>query len=381
MKTRNNLVRGIILIGAMAFMLAGCGGSDKESTKDSQTDATTEISIMEEDEYYDDTYDEEATEKEGEADSYDKGLLIASWERGGWNGSYSTFTVNLDIIDPDTGDVKHFRTFSTEDTQSCSEAQFSFGGSTTEALMSFSNDFSKMAAKNTMADGAQHVGWINQDGSFTDASEMVSMQTEFSAITNHSFPRFFDNYLYYTDDSNNDLEGKRVPIDNLSPEAVETMIEDATYPASISHPLPDGSVTDSQRADYEYYDSKLRYVANSNFFTDWISEKECIGDDDKMIYKYILNDDQSDSYHWYTKKIPLIPDVKGRVNWCGVVSPDCKNVAFLSRLTTETDGSAKLFLVSIDGGDPVEINTDYWFPSDFSSAGIAAYQFGIIDWR
>ena len=40
-----------------------------------------------------------------------------------------------------------------------------------------------------------------------------------------------------------------------------------------------------------------KYVANSNFFNDWISTTECVGTDDDMIYKYVLG--TKDSYKYF----------------------------------------------------------------------------------
>lgn len=49
----------------------------------------------------------------------------------------------------------------------------------------------------------------------------------------------------------------------------------------------------------------------------------------------------------------VIPDVEGRKNYCGIVSPDKTKLAFISNVNAER----KLFVVPLDGGEPVELAT------------------------
>ena len=126
--------------------------------------------------------------------------------------------------------------------------------------------------------------------------------------------------------------------------------------------MPDGTVGEYV-SDWYYYDESMEYPAASGDFNDWISPFECVGIDDNMIYKYILNGDDSRPFgsDWYSDKTELIPDIDGRKNMNPVVSPDGTKVAFLSALTTGTDESPYLYIVPVDGGNPIKISTDYIF--------------------
>lgn len=317
-----------------------------------------------------------------------KGILAVSYEQGdlyNYTTSDSAKCVagicNLDFIDPDTGDVSHFKTFSSLDTHSCTLSTRGLSSNTADALRSFSPDFTKMAASLTMEDGATHIGWIDENGDFTDVSAMITETSDFGALTKHDAPTFVNGYLYFTDHTDS-YSSKRVPIDNISASAVETMIDHAVW-RGIETPRADGSVVDSTNI-YEYYDASLSHAAPQGIFTDWITDKECIGVENGMLYRYILNDDQSDLFfsNWYSDCIALVPRVNGRHNWCGVVSPEKDRVAFLSRLESGTDSTAHLFITSVSGNDePVEIYTDYQFPSDFSIQNSYKYRVSLVDWR
>lgn len=293
---------------------------------------------------------------------------------------YQAFTAELDSIDPETGAVTHLRTFSSEDTHSCSAALNGVGGTRRRALMDFSADLSKMTAKLTLEDGSEHVGWIDEKGNFTDVSQMVTPDAgDFGALTKHRNPCFGpDNYFYFKDLTNattgagglpNSAQIKRVPLDNLTISAVETLVEDDPWPTYAICFLPDGSV-DPDKGYWDYYDEAMTYPAICGELTDWLSENEGIGEEMinqapviDMIYKYTLSGIK-DSFEWYSERTPLVPSVAGRSNWNPILSPDKSQVAFLSKLTTGTDTSSYLFIVPVDGGDPVKVPTDYTFYSN-----------------
>lgn len=306
-----------------------------------------------------------------------------------WNSTgtfHSTpFTLYLDVIDPDTGSVNNFKTFSSMVTHSCSAGCYDdfgmnkIGSNTSVTRNYFNSDFTKMIATLTMEDGAVHVGWIDEYGQFTDVSAKVSHSSEFSGLITHRHPCFYNDYLYFMDFTNDDVQIKRVPIDSLSEASVDILVDDVQRPGLVIYPYPDGSVTDNDDAFQEYYDESKSYVANSNLFNDWISASEFVGTDDSMIYKYVLvPESEHDSFHWYSDRIALVPEIKNRKNWNAVVSPDGNKVAFLSKMTGGTDTSTSLFIVSIDGGEPTKVNTSYDLsnnPSNFNNL------VALFDWR
>lgn len=307
-----------------------------------------------------------------------------------WNstGTFHSvpFTLYLDVINPDTGDVSNFKTFSSMETHSCSAGFYGdmgIGSNTSVIRNYFNSDFTKMIATLTMEDGAVHVGWIDENGQFTDVSAKISHSSEFSGLTHHASPCFYNDYLYFKDYTNDNVQIKRIPINNLSEASVDILADDVGYYTVLIYPYPDGSVADkNDDVMREFSDESMNYVANSMFFNDWVSTTECVGTDDYMIYKYVLGDKDSYEYSsqldylkWYDERTALVPEVKNRRNWNAVVSPDGDRVAFLSKLTGGTDTSASLFIVSINGGEPIKVNTSY----DLSN--VNDYLVVLFDWR
>lgn len=297
------------------------------------------------------------------------------------------FTVTLDIIDPKTGEVSNKKTFSSKETHSCSAGfygglfgTYSISSNTTVSRSYFNSDFTKMIATLTMEDGSVHIGWIDENGTFTDVSGKISVSGDFSGLINHSDPRFWGNYLYFEDFTNETVQMKRVPLDNLTSDAVEILVEDVDWKGAGVYPYADGSIHDEANALHEYYDESMTYAANTNFFNDWISESECVGTEDGMIYKYNLAGEYEHEFlDWYSEATPLVPEIKGRQNWNAVVSPECDKVAFLSKLTnaTGTEQNTMLYIVSVDGGEPVKVPTTY----DFSDPDEYHHYVGLMDWQ
>ena len=293
-----------------------------------------------------------------------------------------SFTVDLDKIDPETGNVTHIRTFSCMDKSVCSAYLLGIGNY--KALENFNSDMTLMTACHPQPNRENHIGWIDENGQFTDVSAKITTESDSDALTIHGVPRFFGDYLYFIDDSENEDDFtrthpqiKRVPLNNLTPDAVEVMCECDNYnynDASFIQIRPDGTVADpndsiSVYSDYHfvYYDSSMQYPAQAGYIYDWISADTCIGNgvsDSYGIYKYQLSGKKDD---WYSNKTSIIPEGKDRVNRNAVVSPESNQVAFLSRKFLSTS----LFLVSVDGGDPVKVQTDFSFNDD-------TY---LIDWR
>lgn len=313
------------------------------------------------------------------------GILIVSKKIGDSyyydnSGNYlcTVFTVTLDCIDPETGRVTRYKSFSSEGTHSCSAVLGGIGANTTETKRNFSEDFSKMTASVMMEDGSEHIGWCDENGAFTDVSAQITQQNDFSGLVKHTHPCFFGGYIYFRDLSNRNAQIKRVLINNLTPSAVEVMVDNTSFNGLLVYPFPDGRAVDDNTSIQEYYDISMQYAANTNFFSDWIDVSHCLGSDDGMVYLYDLEKTTS-SYEWYNTRTPLVPNITGRINWSAVASPDGNRVAFLSKLTNGNDTSTSLFVVPINGGDPVKINTDYGLSGDNAIYG-ARTEFGLLDW-
>lgn len=231
-----------------------------------------------------------------------------------------------------------------------------------QTQMHFNSDMTKMVATVTMEDGAVHVGWIDESGTFTDVSEKVTAVSSFSGLTYHVTPCFGpDNYFYFRDETADDIPVKRVPVDDVREETVEIMLEDDPWPGAELQILPDGRVVEDTPKWY-YYDESMSYPASCTSFGDWLSPSECVGKnpDDDMIYRITLSGVEY-IFDWDLEWTPLVPDIKGRTNWNPVVSPGCDSVAFLSKLTSGTDTAPYLYVVSLDGGEPIKVDADYSF--------------------
>lgn len=266
-------------------------------------------------------------------------------------------------------------TFSSEETHSCSAELNSIGAYTRAALRNFNADMTLMTATLTLKSGAMHVGWIDEQGKFTDVSEKVTVESDFGALTKHTHPCFFENYFYFRDITNDNVQIKRVPINNLTNEAVEVMAENCKWNGISIYLLPDGSVVDSSDP-FDYYDLSMSYPTRVGNTSEWISDSTIIGngngmnDRDNISIKNLSG--QTGPFDWYTDSTTLVPEVKNRVNWNPVLSPDGNNVAFLSKLNSGTDRSTNIFIIPATGGEPRKITTDIALDSEI--AGMVAWK-------
>lgn len=294
-----------------------------------------------------------------------EGIIVCTYNGSEFAFLYKegeTVTINLDCINPDNGYVSHLRTFYFENANRCYPAFNGLSVNATQARMHFNSDFTQMTAMATLEDGSVHVGWIEENGKFTDVSALVTADAgDFGGLTNHSYPCFGPGgYFYFRDGTNSNVQVKRVPLNNLTVSAVETLIENERYQAAILSPLPDGTAEDDTDKWF-YYNEEMAYPARGGCFADWISPSECVGIEDNVIYKYNLSETTRNIFTWDDEKTALIPDIKGRNNWGIIVSPDASRVAFLSALTEGTDKAPYLYTVPISGGDPTKVSTDFYF--------------------
>lgn len=309
-------------------------------------------------------------------------IVVDRWRTWNSTGTLHSqpFTLYLDVINPDTGDVSNFRTFSSMETHSCSLGHYgNFGSNTSVTRKYFNSDFTKMVATLTMEDGAVHVGWIDENGNFTDVSEKVSHSSEFGGLISHEQPYIYHDYFYFIDFTEERGQVKRVPIDSLSEASVEVLEDDGVYSHEYLYIYPDGSADTNNFGMWEFSDESMMYAALGNIFNDWISTTECVGTEhfiDDMIYKYVVK--PKDNFNnWYSEKIALVPEIKSRDNWNAVVSPEGERIAFLSKLNSGTDHSTSLFIVSINGGEPTKVNTSYDLGNPDNNNNLVA----LFDWR
>ncbi len=289
--------------------------------------------------------------------------------------------VDLDFIDPDTGEKTHFRTFSTADTHSCTIYNGFFNTNTHGYYMNFNDDMTVMTATIYTADGEQHVGWVDLNGAFTDVSALITTRSDFGTMVNHCHPAIYQNYYYFRDLSNTDGALKRVPLDNLIPSEVETLVNKTTWNGTYTYPKPDGSIEDGGQTDY--YDESMTQGASLGYCYDWINPNAWVGSYSSsmtgnyaMIYRYYL-DGNPNEYPYYDTREALVPTIKGRHNYSPVVSADGSKVAFLSQLD---NGETGLFTVSSVGGEPKKVPTDYDIPF-MEHIGMGSERIMLLDWN
>jgi hypothetical protein len=241
-------------------------------------------------------------------------------------------SVVLTLIDPETGSSRIWRQF-----EPTGNAEIADGYNFAHRMQRlFTPDYDRVAASRTLADGSQHVGWIDAQGRFTDVSAAIApSKSDFSDATVHTNPQFGPDGMFYFFDTNAS-EIKKVKQSDLRPGAVKT-------------------VRKSDRDGYEVY-------ANGHV-------ELTFGPG----YEGSYNDGTSIDLE------KLVPATK-RINWSPVASPDGKHVAFLSR-PSEQSMEGELFTVPRKGGKPTRVSTDYVFTPTSAGPFNSELRRQLLDWR
>ncbi len=128
----------------------------------------------------------------------------------------------------------------------------------------------------------------------------------------------------------------------------------------------DGEIVESSMKPYDALDKlqgdNWEWLEEGCEVTDWLDETHCILNYPEKSAELLYGELRIDRWGvrvfdtQIQEYFSLIPG-ETRTNWSGVISPDGKNVAFLSA-PKQGDGSASLYYVPIDGGEPVKICDD-----------------------
>ena len=149
-----------------------------------------------------------------------------------------TSTVQLDLLNPETGQISMFRTFTLTSSiqgdvirpiryiRDESYISKNDGYSPYFQRQAFDADYTKMAVQITKAeDGGSNVGYITSDGNLVDVSEKISGNTGgFSdQKNNHISPIISkDGYFYFIDSKDKELSTLvKIPLDDLTEEKME----------------------------------------------------------------------------------------------------------------------------------------------------------------
>lgn len=333
-----NWKRGAAFLAALGLSLSllGCGGSTgTASPPERQTPPPVEekpepVVVPE--------YEEPEPEPEPEPEKPPTGLVILKESYESNQKKYEIFCFN-----PDTKEETLISNFYIPFTDYMTEDFFlSSSQKETASRQDFSSDYTKMSdQKKFAANGEYHVGWQNSDGTFTDVTEALGQQSK----SDFDSPVYYqqlgfegDNFGFYYSSDGSLLKAVNyyVPIDNLSPSAVQ---EGDVHKAG--HPYNDGGalLVDKYGRD-KYYPSSV---------TDWIDDTHAIVNlRDGRNYDSLIVDTAAQTETAY------IPG-DSRNNWNGVCSPDGTRIAFLSEPRKGTGTHTDIYIIPTGGGDPVRV--------------------------
>ena len=273
--------------------------------------------------------------------------------------------VNIYTLDPETGESVLVRSFPIESAPVNIDLKdsppFVFDGRGHGSYVSYGYDknYEHMTLDIQGNDGSRHVGWMDEAGNVTDVTALTwGDRGDFAGLPNQFSGCFGPgNYFYWYEEG---WIPYRVPLDNLTPGAVEQVEQ-------YMRLYPDGTVfcqekSGSQFGTY-YTDASMREIMQDNgrYIRTWSQEMNAWLQNGNFIelYEDTIRRGTSDG-----SAIDIIPDIKDRWNINPVVSPDGSRIAFISSLRTlgkGVDHAGYVFTVPSGGGDPVKVSSDIKF--------------------
>ena len=212
--------------------------------------------------------------------------------------------------------------------------------------------------------GSQHVGWIDTKGNITDISEFYigEIQDDFYGNVTHSCPKFDSGgYFYFLDSTKNVVV--RTSVDNVEHNDFEVVAEDIRYSFHFTY---DGTITENNE------NANGKDISSSDI---WLLGDEYISHTDGFPLCIAEN---GGNYGAYNIQYTIIPSVKGQVNESPTLSPDLKEIAFLSYL--EGEGIVNLYTAAIAPNQtPQKIDTDLKMSCFYGDNSQIFYS--ISEWR
>ncbi|HSA50801.1 MAG TPA: hypothetical protein VLH10_11930 [Yinghuangia sp.] len=334
---------GIVAVAALLMALpAGCDQSPSPSSGSAaqssaqQTEETATAPAPEE-------------SSPATADGQASGIVFAALQGSSWI---------VAAIAPATGATTYEATFSPTDDDVRLDASFrqmTGGGPLAERAL-FSPDLRRAVALRMMADGSEHVGWIDRDGTFTDVTAANTTENGFASTFRDDTPSFGPDGAFYFARREPDGSGWKT---------------DPTI-WRLTGSEPGGAVSVEKLDDVNYYVdatsdveplcagcSPFRTTGDPNLgayrVTDFLDGDEYLSTDTDhaMVYRSPVKPKQDTSLmDWGTDGTPLIPETN-RTVWAPVADPQGGQVAFLS--TAVDQGPTvppELYIVDARGGTP-----------------------------
>ena len=203
----------------------------------------------------------------------------------------------------------------------------------------FSSDYNKLALTKTYKEtGEQHVGWIKTDGNFFDLTEALNegIQSDFDNPKGYLALGFLpDDSFVYVEIDHGEWIYHRTSVDYSSSNVGDQtfrdyyLVDDHTLNTNRDHMWVHHLVSDW--IDDQYY------IGNSTYFTNYEKDKTC----------FIVDTETQET-------VSFIPG-DSRLNWSGVLSPNSDKVAFLSAPLGNTYTAPDVYVIPIEGGDPVKV--------------------------
>lgn len=302
----------LFMVVCITFSITGCRYKNEYGDWTSHNDSE-ESDEDEEDYNYEESndYNEVTDTEEAIMDEYNdtikpEGLIVVS---------YDDKDRVISCIDPTTGSYQEVLRIKRDSKINLVWRRHHFG------CKLVSSDCSKLAAYRPCSNNEEiHAGWIDENGDFFDVTATLGLQSEsnFAERIDYLAEGFLDEYFVF---SCNDIY-QSVPIDNVSPDAIIDGL-----------PLP-----------------VAQKDINGSNITDWIDENTFIANcrSEGIGYNSVIGKINSDEQNFY------IPG-NTRTNWNGILSPDGTQIAFLSTIGV---GEPKIYVTSINGGEPTEVPID-----------------------
>lgn len=351
--------RGGTLLAALALTLGllGCGSSTPSGVQQPSPEQQTPPPAVEEPE----AAAEPEPEPEPEPEKPLEGLIIATREEHIYQ-SGNAIECLVFCFNPDTKEETLIADFTYSHQDSSGNKYYDGASGYVAARSCFSSDYTKMSSIKLFAsNNEQHVGWRNADGSFTDVTETLGQQSksDFEGPVYYNSVGFAgENFGYVKADNSLTYAGDvfYLPVDHLSPDAIQ---EGNVH--KVGHPYNEKGALMLDKYGYGKYGPEK--------VTDWIDDTHAIVNAVELSNRNSLIVDVSAQ-----TETAYIPG-DSRNNWNGVVSPDGTEIAFMSEPKSGSDAHADIYIIPVEGGDPVKVE-GHSFDLEEKATRICA----LIDW-
>jgi len=317
----------------MLVILTGCGASVREGWSPELCEAAD--GIME-------------SEREAPESDLDGILVLKS---GFFNDAYK---VQIVAVNPKNGKSELLTEFRCEIGQGIMAPVGSFAN----LRDAFTSDFSKMAIT-FYRDGLPHAGWMNSDGNITDVTETIGLEyyQDGTGLAGYRAYGFRDDQTFAYSDSTGRVF--MIPVDDLRFEAISEADADDTYVYFWDN-IYNGSQTWSETVQRAM-------------------RPTMVIDDRYVLSDYHRQSEPGTSIVITTPELAIPINSSGPVVcWSAILSPDNKQIGFLSR--EEASGKITMNVLSLKTGKVQSIEVGDLLKENCDNAG-EPVMYRVLDWR